>query len=215
MHDRSLKRLRKKAKKRLRGWPAATIAFYGPDLSRASKVAVGITPSEAADALEVRDWQFVSGDVRSDPQIALEILEFVERHGVLSVIMTDTIIGCPHQHGIDYEGEWCPICEFWNGRDRWTGQPTHEGCTLPADLHMVSRRYFTKLAPQYSTSAKNTAPMRVRAPSFLRDGGSKNVTNGMRSSAMANASACFTTRGPRPKREGLSTNPKSHSLSSF
>ena len=44
MQDRFLKRLRKKARKGMRGWPAATIAFYGPDLVRASKVAVGILP---------------------------------------------------------------------------------------------------------------------------------------------------------------------------
>ena len=33
MEDRSLKRLRKKARRGLRGWPLATIAFYGPNLS--------------------------------------------------------------------------------------------------------------------------------------------------------------------------------------
>jgi len=60
-------------------------------------------------------------DDRTDPVIAREILEFMERHGVLSVAMSDAIIGCPHQEGIDYEGEWCPVCEFWRGRDRFTG----------------------------------------------------------------------------------------------
>jgi hypothetical protein len=42
--------------------------------------------------------------------VAREIMEFVEKHGVLSVAMTDGIIGCPHQEGIDYEGEWRPVC---------------------------------------------------------------------------------------------------------
>ena len=65
------------------------------------------------------------GDIRADPAIACEILEFMEKHGVLSVAMTDTIIGCPHQEGIDYEGEWCPVCEFWHGRDRFSGQRVH------------------------------------------------------------------------------------------
>jgi len=46
-----LKRLRKKAKKGMRGGPAATIAFYGPNLSQATKVAVGIVPSETAEPL--------------------------------------------------------------------------------------------------------------------------------------------------------------------
>ena len=33
----------------MRGWPAATIAFYGPDVSRASEVVVGIVTSEHAE----------------------------------------------------------------------------------------------------------------------------------------------------------------------
>jgi hypothetical protein len=40
MEDRFLKRLRKKARKGLRGWPIATIAFYGPNLSQATKITV-------------------------------------------------------------------------------------------------------------------------------------------------------------------------------
>jgi hypothetical protein len=34
--------------------------------------------------------------------------------------MTEGIIGCLHQEGIDYEGEWCPLCEFGRGRDRFS-----------------------------------------------------------------------------------------------
>jgi len=119
VEDRFLKRLRKKARKGLRGWPIATIAFYGPNLSQATKVAVGIVPSENAEVEELRDWKVDYGDIRADPGIAREILEFIEKHRVLSVAMTDGIIGCPHQEGIDYEDEWCPVCEFWHGRDRF------------------------------------------------------------------------------------------------
>ena len=125
MSEQFLKRLRKKAKKGMRGWPVATIAYYGPNLTQASKVAVGIVPYETAEPLEVRDWKVETGDVRADPATAQEILDFVQKHGVLSIIMTDGIIGCPHQQGIDYEGEWCPVCEFWHHRDRFTGQRIH------------------------------------------------------------------------------------------
>jgi hypothetical protein len=95
-----------------RGWPIATIAFYGPNLSQATKVTVGIVPSENAEVEELRDWKVDYGDIRADPGIAREILEFIEKHRVLSVAMTDGVIGCPHQEGVDYEGEWCPVCEF-------------------------------------------------------------------------------------------------------
>ena len=122
VENRFLKRLRKKARKGLRGWPIATVAFYGPNLSQATKAAVGIVPSENAEAEELRAWKVDHGDIRSDPAIASEILEFLEEHQVRSVAISDGIIGCPHQEGIDYEGEWCPICVFWHGRDRFTGQ---------------------------------------------------------------------------------------------
>src|SRR5271167_3451364 len=49
MEDRFVKRLRKKAKRGMRGYPVASVAYYGPDESRASKVAVGILVSEDAE----------------------------------------------------------------------------------------------------------------------------------------------------------------------
>ena len=125
MEDRFLKRLRKKARRGLRGWPLATIAFYGPNLNQATKVAVGIVPTENSKVGELRNWKVDRGDIRTDPGIAREILEFMNKHQVLSVAMTDGIIGCPHQQGIDYEGEWCPVCVFWHRRDRFTGQRIH------------------------------------------------------------------------------------------
>jgi hypothetical protein len=127
MEERFLKRLRKKARRGMRGWPVATIAFYGPNLDRASKVAVGIVPAENAEVGEMRDWQLDRGDVRNDAGVARGILEFIKQQGALSVVMTGGIIGCPHQQGIDYEGEWCPdpACKFWHGRDRFTGEMLH------------------------------------------------------------------------------------------
>ncbi|MDB5482241.1 MAG: hypothetical protein JWO83_3294 [Caulobacteraceae bacterium] len=100
----------------------ATIAFYGPDLSRASKIAVSIFRFEGDEGGDMRTWLSDDGDIRRDPAIAQEILEFIQRHDAKSVAITDGIIGCPHQEGIDYEGEWCPVCEFWKGRDRFTGE---------------------------------------------------------------------------------------------
>jgi hypothetical protein len=125
MEDRFLKRLRKKARRGLRGWPLATIAFYGPNLNQATKVTVGIVPTENAEVAALRDWKVDRGDIRTDPGIAREIVEFIDEHQALSVAMTEGIIGCPHQQGVDYEGEWCPVCVFWRGRDRFTGERMH------------------------------------------------------------------------------------------
>jgi hypothetical protein len=121
MLDRSVKRLAKKARRGVRGYPLGTVAFYGPDDKRASKVAVGVKTSEAAEP-EMRKWFSEGRDARDDPAIAAEVLAHFEANGVKSVAIVDRIIGCPHEEGIDYEGEYCPVCAFWIGRDRFTGK---------------------------------------------------------------------------------------------
>src|SRR5262249_37375597 len=93
------KRLSKKARKGLRGWPITTIAFYGPNLSQATKVAVGIVPSENEAVEELRDWKVDVETSAPTPALPREILEFIEKYQVRSVAMTDGIIGCPHQEG--------------------------------------------------------------------------------------------------------------------
>jgi len=116
--------LEKQARRGFHGYPVATIAYYGPDDRRASKVVVGIVLSEKdkEDALLER-WFSETGDVRQNLLINQQIVEFIEQHKPKSVAITDRIIGCPHEEGIDYpRGEKCPQCPFWANRDRWTGE---------------------------------------------------------------------------------------------
>ena len=70
MEDRFLKRLGKKARKGFRGWPMATVAFYGPDLSRASKVAVGIIRGECQEVDEMRDWHSANSEPENLSRLA-------------------------------------------------------------------------------------------------------------------------------------------------
>jgi hypothetical protein len=98
------KRLSKRAKRGFRGYPLATVALYGPDDRTATKLAVGIVPAEHADATELRRWFSEGADIRNDADIAEEVLSFVAAAGAGSVVTTDTIIGCPHEEGIDYQG---------------------------------------------------------------------------------------------------------------
>ena len=118
--------LMKKARRGFRGYPVATVAFYGPDNTRATKVAVGIVPGEGAEAEALKRWFAGEGDVRTDREIGREILEFIEQHSAKSVVMSDRIIGCPHEEGVDYPtGQRCPQCPLWSYRDRWTGEVLH------------------------------------------------------------------------------------------
>jgi hypothetical protein len=54
--ERHTKALRKKARHGFRGYPVATVAYYGPDARRASKVAVAIIPEEDAEPTTLERW---------------------------------------------------------------------------------------------------------------------------------------------------------------
>ena len=115
--------LQKRGRRGFRGYPVATIAFYGPDADRASKVAVGIVEGEGQEPSHLERWITDDTDARSDERIGGEILRFIQEHGVRSVAMGDDLLGCPHEEGIDYpEGRSCPKCPYWAGRDRFTGE---------------------------------------------------------------------------------------------
>ncbi len=119
---RSNNPLAKKARKGFRGFPVATVAFYGPDNKRSNKLVIGIITHEGAEP-ELRKWYSDDLDIRSLPDVESEIKDFIKEHNVLSISMADHIIGCPHEEGIDYpDGEPCPRCPYWRGRDRFTGE---------------------------------------------------------------------------------------------
>ena len=122
MIERARKRLRKKARRGFRGHPVATLAFYGPDDTRATKLAVSIVPAQDVEVTDLRRWFSEESDIRNDTGVAEEVLAFIDTAGAKTVAMVDRIIGCPHEEGVDYEGSTCPACPFWAGRDRWTGE---------------------------------------------------------------------------------------------
>jgi hypothetical protein len=111
------------SKKTRRGDPVGTIAFYGPDDRRATKVVVGIAPRVGDRIVDLKKWFAEDLDVRVDPRIGAEVVAFIRRHGVRTVVTTEGIFGCPHEEGIDYpDGEGCPECPDWANRDRYTGK---------------------------------------------------------------------------------------------
>jgi len=118
--------LKKKARRGFRGYPVATLAFYGPNDRHATKAAVDIVAAEGAEPSVLERWFSTDTDVRTDPAIGLEILAFIEAHGAKSVVMANRIMGCPHEEGTDYpDGQVCPHCPFWAHRDRFSGEVLH------------------------------------------------------------------------------------------
>lgn len=135
-----INRLKARAKQGMQGYPVATLAFYGPDDQRASKVVVGIIDeNESLVALE--RWYSPSLDARFNPGLARKILKFIEQSQAASVVMSENILGCPHEEGIDYpEGESCPHCPFWANRERWTGRLFPEPTAGSGELGIPQQR---------------------------------------------------------------------------
>ena len=112
--------LRKIVKNGNRGYPVATIAFYGPDDKKASKVVLGIFPSNGS-TVQLHKWFRESPDVdlRYDIKLQDTLIEIIRREGVRSTAMLEEINGCPHEEGLDYPvGEVCLECPFWANRQR-------------------------------------------------------------------------------------------------
>jgi hypothetical protein len=58
--------------------------------------------------------KFTGEGIVQNPEIAAAIGQFLQKQKVQNVVMTEGIIGCPHEEGIDYpSGESCPECPFW------------------------------------------------------------------------------------------------------
>ena len=130
--------LKRKAKRGMRGYPLATIAYYGPNDRFASKVAVGIIKREGGDVAALERWYSDDVDARRDADIIQAIHKFMDSHGVKSVLVTEGIIGCPHEEGIDYPlGESCPECPFWENRDRWANVRSSGECPKEPQVSAV------------------------------------------------------------------------------
>ena len=95
-------------------YPVGTVAYYGPDDKTVTKIAVGIVESEGAEPIMER-WY--GPDVTTNPEVRMQITGFLQAHGVQQALMTDGVLGCPHEEGIDFpEGQECPYCPFWRGK---------------------------------------------------------------------------------------------------
>ena len=111
--------LRKRSKQGDRGFPRATLAFYGPDDKHASKAVLGIFLRDGYEGI-IHRYFSDDADARYEIDIQENILARLREHGVHSLIMMEKIFGCPHEEGIDYpQGASCPQCPFWKDRDRF------------------------------------------------------------------------------------------------
>ena len=113
-----LKPILKKAIKGNRGYPLATLAFYGPTNKLATKVVLGIFQYENDDPVLIK-WYSQKIDIRTKPEIIDQIVTNLKDKKILSLLLKDTIYGCPHEEGIDYPtGDICKECSYWENKER-------------------------------------------------------------------------------------------------
>ena len=68
-----------------------------------------------------------------DPVIQRQVADFIAAYRARSVVVTEGIIGCPHEEGIDFpSGQECPYCPFWRGK-----QPDVKGSVFRAQGHRI------------------------------------------------------------------------------
>jgi hypothetical protein len=102
-------------------FPIGTIAFYGPDDMKTTKICASVIRREGAEPMLQR-W--VGSKVKDDPKVRREMLDFFKRHGVQSVVASDGNMGCPHEEGKDFpRGGDCPFCPWWKGKQGSGARP--------------------------------------------------------------------------------------------
>ncbi|MCE9606764.1 MAG: SEC-C domain-containing protein [Planctomycetia bacterium] len=95
-------------------YPLATVAYYGPDDRVTTKIVVGVFPRVGAEAILER-W--VGTNVTNNPKVKRQIKDFLDKRHVKNVVTSDGNLGCPHEEGQDFpQGEDCPFCPFWAGK---------------------------------------------------------------------------------------------------
>lgn len=106
---------RRASKRDLQASPLITVAFYGPNDDRATKVAISFIPEGSGNPSAMERW--VSEDVLGDDKVLEETRAFLASHTAAGITVTGGTIGCPHEAGDDFvPGGDCPLCAFWGGK---------------------------------------------------------------------------------------------------
>ena len=102
-------------------FPMGTIAMYGPDDKKVTKIVAGVILHEDAEPILER---FMGSAVETDPKVQKSIAELFGKYDVRSVLSPQGNIGCPHEEGEDFPiGGDCPFCPFWKGKQGSGAEP--------------------------------------------------------------------------------------------
>jgi len=95
-------------------YPIGTLMYFGPDNETITKIVAVVIPSKGSPPI-AKSWS--NPEVTSDPRVAAEIGKFYLENKVVDVVMTDGVLGCPHEEGVDYPvGGQCSQCKYWENQ---------------------------------------------------------------------------------------------------
>jgi hypothetical protein len=95
-------------------FPIGTVALYGPDDKRTTKIVASVIVRAGAEPI-LKRW--FGNNLKDNPKVQREIQTFLKEHHVRSVAAPSRNMGCPHEEGIDFpHGGDCPQCPFWKGK---------------------------------------------------------------------------------------------------
>ena len=110
------RKLRQLASRKPKGFPVALIDYFGPSDRRAELVTIAVWEDPENESVREYSRSADSGDARFDEDINTTLVDMIGYHTVASVFLSRGIVGCPHRPEVE-DGDECPECEFWKGRD--------------------------------------------------------------------------------------------------
>ena len=122
LRNRPKATLVKRARRGFRGYPVATLAYYGPDDRTAIRISVGVATVEDGE-MEMRRWYGRPGqNLHHDVAIHKEVLAHINARQVASVAILDKINGCACQDDDEMPAavRCTTPCGFWEGVERPT-----------------------------------------------------------------------------------------------
>ena len=103
-----------------RGYPIATVAFYGPNDKLATKVVVSVFLTESNDPDFLQRWFSDDDlDIRQDLAIGEQILTFLNPYGPRSTVVTEGLSAARTKKAWTTQREWSS-CEPLNQAASWT-----------------------------------------------------------------------------------------------
>jgi len=113
-------------------YPLGTVALYGPTDKLATKLVASVFRQQGQPPIALKKWNSESIDVREDADIRDQLTEFLKQHSVARAVVTEEVVGCPHEPGVDYTaGTNCPFCPFWANRQHAAAPSTSKSPAPP------------------------------------------------------------------------------------